>query len=244
MKIQKLITCLSLLCSSTCAFSLSAAEPISHMTLLQLCEELPHQASAEQFQVYEQCTKQTGPMQIAQHFAEIYQKTAGKVSLKYIDNTVLVLEDFVEDDPARYQSSSLWGCDASQRYCVILQAGWESWRYLLVDRKTKLTFELDGAPVFSPDSLMLFEYLDSRISENFSYNIIKLYRLDEAKPTLLMTKNDSNFGVQSAKWLTATRLEAKLQQFAGKDYSRYVDAGTMQLRLEGKEVKVTVENAK
>lgn len=243
MKIQNLIINTSFFSLLTSSAFLNAAEQVGAMTLQQLCEPLPIQASSQQIQAREQCTKQIGPKQIANYFTGIYQKTAGKLSLQYLDNSKLELEDFVEDDPERYQVFSLWGCDASKRYCVIYKAGWERWRYLLVDRKSKITTELTGYPVFSPDSQLVFEYLDSRISETFSRNIIKLYRLTAAQPKLLLSDNGADFGVQSAKWLSATTLEAKLQHFAANDFSRYIEAGAMQLVVNGDEVKMTVEKA-
>lgn len=241
MKIQHLIMSISLICLFNATAPLQAAEPVRHMTLLQLCNSLPVQFTYEQFQAYEHCTKEQGPEQIATYFADIYQKKQGKVTLAYLDGSELVLQDFIEDDAERYQNFSLWGCDHTRRYCVIFEARWEWWRYLLIDRKTKRTTELTGDPVFSPDSQLVFEYLDSRSSDTFDRNILKLYRLNEDKLTLLLERNETDFGVHSAKWVGPSTLEAKLQHFAANDFNRYVEVGQMRLDVTGDEVKVTVE---
>lgn len=241
MKINHLMTgaCFYLLCSA--ASPLLAATPSAHMTLLQQCAPLPLQATADQFKSFEHCTKQEGPARIATYFADIYRKTLGKVSLRYLDGTELELHDFTEDNPERYQFFSLWGCEASKRYCVLHQSGWERWSYLLIDRKTKLTTELTGYPIFSPDSQFLFEYLDSRISETFSHNLLKVYRLQDGKPQLLLEQNNPDFGVRSAYWLKTDTLRAVIQNFAPNDYSRYVEVGTMQLEIHGNQVSINIE---
>jgi hypothetical protein len=241
MKIQHLIMGISLICLFNATAPLQAAEPVRHMTLLQLCDSLPVQFTYEQFQAYEHCTKEQGPEQIATYFADIYQKKQGKVTLAYLDGSELVLQDFIEDDAERYQNFSLWGCDNTRRYCVISEARWEWWRYLLIDRKTKRTTELTGDPVFSPDSQLVFEYLDTRNSATFDRNVLKLYRLNDYKITLLLERNDSDFGVHSAKWLGPSTLEARLQHFAANDFSRYVEVGQMTLVVTGDEVKVAIE---
>jgi hypothetical protein len=241
MKIQHLIIYVGLLGLLISSTVLQAAEPVRHMTLLQLCDSLPVQFTYEQFQAYEHCTKEQGPEQIATYFADIYQKKQGKVTLAYLDGSELVLQDFIEDDAERYQNFSLWGCDNTRRYCVISEARWEWWRYLLIDRKTKRTTELTGDPVFSPDSQLVFEYLDTRNSATFDRNVLKLYRLNDYKITLLLERNDSDFGVHSAKWLGPSTLEARLQHFAANDFSRYVEVGQMTLVVTGDEVKVAIE---
>ncbi|CAI3794478.1 hypothetical protein [Rheinheimera sp. MM224] len=241
MKIQHLITYVGLLGLLISSTVLQAAEPVRHMTLQQLCYSLPVQFTYEQFQAYEHCTKEQGPEQIATYFADIYQKKQGKVTLRYLDNTEIVFEDFTADDAERYQDFSLWGCDNTRRYCVIFKAGWEWWSYLLIDRKTKRTTELMGYPVFSPDSQLVFEYLDTRNSATFDRNILKLYRLNDDKITLLLERNDSDFGVHSAKWLGPSTLEAKLQHFAANDFNLYVEVGQMRLVVTGDEVKVAIE---
>lgn len=241
MNIRQFITGASfyLLCSA--APPLLAATPSVHMTLLQQCGSLPIQASAEQIKAFEQCTKQDGPARIATYFADIYQKTLGKVSLHYLDGTELVLHDVTEESPEHYQFFSLWGCDASKRYCVLHQSRWEQWRYLLIDRKTKLTTKLIGYPIFSPGSQFLFEYLDSRISENFSHNILKVYRLEDTQPQLLLEQNNPDFGIRSASWLGTHSLRAVIQNFPSNDYSRYVEVGTMQLDIQGNQVSISIE---
>ena len=242
MGIQYLITGVSLICCLlTAVTQLQAAEPVKHMTIHDRCDPLPLQSTEKQFLLYELCTKQNGPEQIAAHFADIYQKKQGKVTLAYLDGSALVLQDYLADDDERYQHFSLWGCDNTKRYCVIFKAGWEWWSYLLIDRKTKMTSELTGYPVFSPDSQWVFEYVDSRMSDNFSRNILKLYCLNDDKPELLLERNDSDFGVHSAKWLAPSTLEAKLQQFAPDDYYRYVEVGQMRLVVTGDQVKVAIE---
>jgi hypothetical protein len=241
MKIQHLIIYVGLLGLLISSTVLQAAEPVRHMTLQQLCYSLPVQFTYEQFQAYEHCTKELGTEQIATYFADIYQKKQGKVTLRYLDNTEIVFEDFTDDDAERYQDFSLWGCDNTRRYCVIFEARWEWWSYLLIDRKTKRTTELTGYPVFSPDSQLVFEYLDSRNSATFDHNVLKLYRLNDDKIRLLLERNNSDFGVHSAKWLGPSTLEAKLQHFAANDFNRYVEVGTMQLVVTADEVKVTVE---
>lgn len=240
-RIQHLITGVSLICLFSAAAPLQAAVAVRHMTLQDRCDPLPFQATEPQLLAYELCTKQQGPEQIATYFADIYRKKQGKVTLSYLDGSELVLQDFTADDAERYQNFSLWGCDNTKRYCVIFKAGWEWWRYLLIDRKTKLTTELTGYPVFSPDSQLMFEYLDSRMSDSFSRNILNLYRLNDDKPKLLLAKNDADFGVHSAKWLGPSTLEAKLQHFAPEDYSRYIAVGQMRLVVTGDEVKVAIE---
>lgn len=241
MKIQHFITYVGLLGLLISSTVLQAAEPVRHMTLQQLCDSLPVQFTYEQFQAYEHCTKEQGPEQIATYFADIYQKKQGKVTLAYLDGSELVLQDFIADDAERYQDFSLWGCDNTRRYCVIFKAGWEWWSYLLIDRKTKLTTELTGYLVFSPDSQLVLEYLDTRNSATFDQNILKLYRLSDDKPKLLLARDDADFGVHSAKWVGPSTLEAKLQHFATNDFNLYVEVGTMQLVVTADEVKVTVE---
>ncbi|MBY0420283.1 MAG: hypothetical protein K2W88_19705 [Pararheinheimera sp.] len=220
---------------------LQAAELVRHMTIHDRCDPLPLQSTGEQFQAYEQCTKQHGPEQMATSFADIYQKKQGKVTLRYLDNTEIMFEDFTADDADRYQHYSLWGCDNTKRYCVIFKAGWEWWRYLLIDRKTKLTTELTGYPVFSPDSQLVFEYVDSRMAESFSRNILKLYRLNDEKPKLLLERNETDFGVHSAKWVGSSSLEARLQDFAPDDSYRYIEVGLMRLDVSGDKVSLTIE---
>lgn len=240
-RIQHLITGVSMICLFSAAAPLQATEPVRHMTLQERCDSLPFQATEQQLLAYEQCTKQHGPEQIAAYFADIYQKTQGKVTLSYLDGSQLVLQDFTGDDAERYQNFSLWGCDNTKRYCVIFKAGWEWWRYLLIDRKTKLTTELTGYPVFSPDSQLVFEYVDSRMAESFSRNILKLYRLNDEKPKLLLERNETDFGVHSAKWVGPSSLEAKLQDFAVSDVSRYIEVGQMRLDVSGDKVSLTIE---
>lgn len=241
MKIQHLIAYIGLICFINATAPLQAAEPLRHMTLQQLCQPLPVQPTYEQFQAYEHCTKEQGPEQIARYFAQIYQKKQGKAILAYLDGSELRLQDVIVDDAEHYQNFFLWGCDHSKRYCVIFKAGWEWWSYLLIDRKTKLSTELTGAPVFSPDSQLVFEYLDSRNSDTFDRNIVKLYRLKDDKITLLLERNDSDFGVHSAKWLGPSTLEASLRHFAPEDYSRYVEVGRMRLVVSGDEVNLFIE---
>ncbi len=241
MKISHFMTgaCFYWLCIA--ATPLLAATPSAHITLLQQCAPLPLQATEAQFKSFEQCTKQDGPARIATYFADIYGKKQGKVSLRYLDGTELVLDDFTEDSPEHYQFFSLWGCEASERYCVLHQYGWERWSYLLIDRKTKLTTKLTGYPVFSPDSQFLFEYLDSRISETFNHNLLKVYRLTDAEPQLLLEQNNPDFGVRSAYWLGTHTLQAILQNFAPDDYSRYVEVGTLLLEIRGNQVSISIE---
>ncbi len=125
---------------------------------------------------------------------------------------------------------------------MIFEARWEWWRYLLIDRKTKRTTELTGDPVFSPDSQLVFLDLDTRNSDTFDRNILKLYRLSDDKPKLLLARDDADFGVHSAKWLGPSTLEAKLQHFASDDYYRYVRiCGKMRLVVTGDQVKVAIE---
>lgn len=241
-KIQHLLTGVSLICSLlTVMTPLQAAEPAKHMTIHDRCDPLPLQPTEQQFLIYEQCTKQYGPEQMATYFADIYQKKQGKVTLRYLDNAEIVFEDFTADDADRYQHYSLWGCDNTKRYCVIFKVGWEWWSYLLIDRKTKLTTELTGYPVFSPDSQWVFEYVDSRMADSFSRNILKLYRLNDEKPKLLLERNETDFGVHSAKWVGPSTLEAKLQDFAVNDVFRYIEVGQMRLLVTGDEVSVTIE---
>ncbi len=241
MKISHFMTgaCFYWLCIT--ATSVLAAAPAAHNTLLQQCAPLPLQATATQFKSFEQCTKQDGRARIATYFADIYGKKQSKVSLRYLDGTELVLHDFTEDSPEHYQFFSLWGCEASKRYCVLHQSGWEHWSYLLIDRKTKLTTKLTGYPVFSPDSQFLFEYLDSRISETFSHNLLKVYRLTDGEPQLLLEQNNADFGVRSAYWLGTHKLQAILQNFAPDDHSRYVEVGTLQLEIRGNQVSTSIE---
>lgn len=220
---------------------LLAAPPSTHITLLQQCAPLPLQATDAQFIAFEQCSKQDGPTRIAMYFADIYEKNKGKVRLRYLDGTELEFNDFTEDNPEHYQFFSLWGCEASKRYCVLQQNGWEDWSYLLIDRKTKLTTQLTGYPVFSPDSQFLFEYLDSRISETFSHNLLKVYRLADSKPQLLLAQNNPDYGVHSAHWLGTHTLRAILQNFAPDDSSRYVEVGTLQLEIRGDQVSTRIE---
>jgi len=241
MKIQHLITYVGLLGLFISTASLQSATPVRHMTLQQLCHPLPVQPTYQQFQDYEQCTKEQGPEQMAMLFADIYHKKQGKVTLAYLDGSELLLQDFTADDADRYQNFSLWGCDNTKRYCVIFEARWDWWRYLLIDRKTKRTTELSGHPVFSPDSQLLFEYLDSRSSDNFSSNILKLYRLNDDTIKLLLERDETDFGVHSAKWIGPSTLEAKLQHFAPDDYYRYVEVGMMRLAVTADEVKVVIE---
>ncbi|MGY5796476.1 hypothetical protein [Rheinheimera faecalis] len=241
-KIQQVLNGFSLICCLVMAtVPLQAAGSDKHMTLHTLCDQLPLQSTDQQVLTYEQCAKQQGPEQIAKHFADIYQKKQGKVKLAYLDGGELVLQDFIADDAERYQNFSLWGCDNSKRYCVIFKGGWEWWSYLLIDRKTKLTTELTGEPVFSPDSQLVFEYLDTRNSDTFDRNIIKLYRLNDNKPKLLLALNDTDFGVRSMKWLTPSTLEATLQDFAPDDYYRYVAVGSMKVDIAGDTVKAVIE---
>lgn len=241
MNIQHFITGVSLICLFTAIAPLQAEQPVRHMTIHDRCVPLPLQSTEKQFLLYEQCTKQNGPEQITAHFADIYQKKQGKVTLAYLDGSALILQDYLADDAERYQDFSLWGCDNTRRYCVIFKAGWEWWRYLLIDRKTKLITELTGYPVFSPDSQLVFEYLDTRNSAVFDQNIVKLYRLNDDKPKLLLERNDTDFGVHSAKWLGPSTLEAKLQHFAANDFNRYVEVGQMRLVVTADEVKVAIE---
>ncbi|MBU1620986.1 MAG: hypothetical protein KJ556_12010 [Gammaproteobacteria bacterium] len=241
MKIQHLITYVGLLGLLISSTVLQAAEPVRHMTLQQLCDSLPVQPTYQQFQDYEHCTKEQGPEQIAVLFADIYQKKQGKVTLAYLDGCKLLLQDFIADDAERYQNFSLWGCDHTKRYCVIFEARWEWWRYLLIDRKTKITTEFTGHLVFSPDSQLVFEYLDSRNSDTFDRTILKLYRLNDDKLTLLLERNETDFGVHSAKWVAPSTLEARLQHFAVNDFNRYVEVGMMRLAVSGDEVKVVIE---
>ncbi|MDD4864350.1 MAG: hypothetical protein PHE38_10090 [Alishewanella agri] len=98
-----------------------AATVPAHMTLLQQCTPLPVHYTTAQFEMFEQCTKQDGPLRLATYFADIYQKTEGKVSLAYLDDTTLVLHDIIEDNPERFQRFELWGCNNTKRYCVIVK---------------------------------------------------------------------------------------------------------------------------
>lgn len=95
--------------------------------------------------------------------------------------------------------------------------------------------------MFSPDSQLVFEYLDTRNSDTFDRNIIKLYRLNDNKPKLLLALNDTDFGVRSMKWLTPSTLEATLQDFAPDDYYRYVAVGSMKVDIAGDTVKAVIE---
>ena len=109
MKIQHLTTYVGLLSLFISTASLQAAAPVRHMTLQQLCDSLPVQPTYQQFQDYEHCTKEQGPEQIAVLFANIYQKKQGKVTLRYQDDTVLLLEDFVADDTeARFVNIAIY----------------------------------------------------------------------------------------------------------------------------------------
>jgi len=95
--------------------------------------------------------------------------------------------------------------------------------------------------VFSPDSQFLFEYLDSRMSETSSHNLLKVYRLTDGKPQLLLEQNNPDYGVRSAYWLGTHTLRAILQNFAPDDYSRYVEDGTLQLDIRGNQVSISIE---
>lgn len=240
MKISHLLIGASFYGLCIAATPLLAATPSTHITLGQQCAPLPSQATEAQFKSFEQCAKQDAA-RIATHFADIYGKKQGNVSLRYLDGTELVLHDFTKDSPEHYQLFSLWGCEASERYCVLHQSGWEHWSFLLIDRKTKLTTKLTGYPVFSPDSQFLFEYLDSRISETSSHNLLKVYRLTDGKPQLLLEQNNPDYGVRSAYWLGTHTLRAVLQNFAPDDYSRYVEDGTLQLDIRGNQVSISIE---
>jgi len=214
------------------------------MTLLQLCPELPHgELTSEQFSAYERCTKEAGPARIAKHYADIYQKTAGHSRLTYQDGSALEFDDVPEDNPSTNQSFSLWGCDESKRYCVIYLTGWEWFGYSLIDRHTKQQTELTGAPLFSPDSSLLFEYLDSRISEHDSENIVKLYRIHNGRLELLLDQSNGELGVHSANWTGPHTLTANMQTFDPLRNPPYLPSGSMQLTVNGPDVKVEVTPA-
>lgn len=222
---------------------LLAATAPAHMTLLQQCIPLPVQYTTAQFEMFEQCTKQDGPARLATYFADIYQKTEGKVSLAYLDDTTLVLHDIIEDNPERFQRFELWGCNNTKRYCVIVKWGWEQWRYLLIDRKTKLATELIGHPVFSPDSELVLEYLDSRLADTFSHNILKLYRLSDSTPKLLLDHQSAEYGVHSAQWLSPHSLQAIIQGYAPDGDNRLITVGTLQLEVDGDEVNLSINQS-
>lgn len=228
--------------SASTASSTTAAP--SAMTLLQLCPELPHgELTSEQFSAYERCTKEAGPARIAKHYADIYQKTAGHSRLTYQDGSALEFDDVPEDNPSTNQSFSLWGCDESKRYCVIYLTGWEWFGYSLIDRHTKQQTELTGAPLFSPDSSLLFEYLDSRISEHDSENIVKLYRIHNGRLELLLDQSNGELGVHSANWTGPQTLTANMQNFDPLRNPPYLPSGSMQVTVNGPNVKVEVTPA-
>lgn len=223
---------------------LEAAEHLAeHFTQLEICEQLSPDLAGQSLDAYEECTKKRAPDQIAHYFSDIYQKIQGKVTLSYLDGTSLVLQDYSADNVERYQRFSLWGCEKNKRYCVIFKAGWEWWSYLLIDRKTKITSELTGYPVFSTDSQLVFEYLDTRISDTFDRNLIKLYQLNEAKPKLLLAMHDADFGVKSAEWLGSSTLKASLQDLTYDGVYRYVASGEMNIKVTQDKVTVTIEKA-
>lgn len=216
----------------------------SAMTLLQLCPKLPHgELTDEQYRAYERCTREEGPARIAKHYADIYQKTAGHSRLTYQDGSALEFDDVTEDNPSTNKRFSLWGCDESQRYCVIYRTGWEWFGYSLIDRHTKQQTELTGAPLFSPDSSLLFEYIDSRISEHDSENIVKLYRIHNGRLELLLDQSNGELGVHSANWTGPHTLTANMQNFDPLRNPPYLPSGSMQLTVNGQDVKVEVTPA-
>lgn len=226
---------------TTAATSSAIAASSSAMTLLQLCPKLPHgELTSEQFSAYERCTKEAGPARIAKHYADIYQKTAGHSRLTYQDSSALEFHDVTEDNPDTNQSFSLWGCDESKRYCVIYREGWEWFGYSLVDRHTKQQTELTGAPLFSPDSSLLFEYLDSRLSEHASENIVKLYRINNGRLELLLNQSNGQLGVHSANWTGPHTLTANMQTLDPLRNPPYLPSGSMQVTINGPNVKVDV----
>jgi len=202
-------------------------QPITYLT--QLCPDISPNASSNAIAQSWACPERQRPL-LQRKFRHLLSLSPQSLQLSSQHGQPFVFHH----NPAEGEQFSRYefdGCSADERYCLVRQWGWEWWQHLLLDRATGQTHRFTGTLYLAPDQQHLLELLDSRRSETFDQNIIKLYQLTDQGPLLQLDLSDSVFGGHKPRWLDHQQLRLQLWYYNPASSSELQHLNDLELNL-------------
>lgn len=221
---MKPLTCGLLLISAGLAQH-SLAQSISYLT--QLCPTPLPNSSAEVAEQSWTCPEQQRPL-LQEKFKQLVTVTSAGLSITSQTRQPFQFQhNQVDGEQFRYYGFD--GCTEDERYCIVFAGGWEWWQHLLLDRKTGKSYAFTGTLYLSPDQQHLLELQDSRLSDTFDRNIIKLYKLGDGPPELQLDLSDSDFGGHQPLWSANNKLTLQLWYYSETELMKLEYRDNLQL---------------
>lgn len=207
------------------------AQSISFLT--QLCPDLLPNSSPEQFEQSWACPERQRPL-LQEKFDQLVKLSPTGLSISSQSAPPFQFRHH-KVDGEQFRLFAFDGCTEDERYCLVFAAGWESWQHLLLDRKTGNTYSFTGTLYLSPDQRHLLELQDSRLSDIFSRNIIKLYQLSDNAPQLQLDLSDSDFGGHQPQWLNANEVTLQLWYHNTENPQKLEYRNQLTIQAEGRQ---------